>query len=88
MARGTSRAEKGLRFLQARGVTRGVFGTSTAWTWVAIGAFLLRRVRRAVGSEPVVVYPGELRPGQTLEVKHLAETYGGKRVGRRRRRRR
>lgn len=81
-----SRTERGLRFLQMRGVARGVFGTSSAWTWVAISAFAARRLRRAIGSEAVVVYRGEIRPGEALQVDHLAETYGGKRVRRRRRR--
>lgn len=80
----SSRTERALRYFQARGVARGVFGTSTAWMWVATVAFLLRRLRRAVGSEPVLVFRGRVRPGETLQVEHLAETYGGKRLRRRR----
>ncbi|MFP3900500.1 MAG: hypothetical protein ACLFXM_06570 [Acidimicrobiia bacterium] len=74
-----------LRVLQRRGVSRGVFGASSAWTWVAIGAFTLRRFRKMAGSEPVVVHQQRLGPGQALRIDHLAETYGGKRVRARRR---
>jgi hypothetical protein len=87
-ASGTSPAERILRYLQVRGAARGIFGSSTAWTWIAILAFGARQLRRAMGSEPVVVYRGELRPGDTVQIDHLAETYGGKRVRVRRRRRR
>jgi hypothetical protein len=45
--------------------------------------WVTRRVRRAIGGEPEVVYRGELEPGRTLEISHLAETYGGKSVRRR-----
>lgn len=74
-----------LRVLQTRGVSRGVFGASSVWTWVAVLAFAARRVRRAIGSEPVVVHQQRLGPGQALRIEHLAETYGGKRVRARRR---
>jgi hypothetical protein len=80
-----SRIDGGLHYLQRRGVARGVFGTSSAWAWVALGAFAVRRFRRAVGSEPVLVYRGELGAGHTLQIEHLAETYAGRRVRRRRR---
>lgn len=82
---GAGRIDRGLRYLQARGVARGIFGTSSVWTWVAILAFAVRRARRIVGREPVVVHRQRLRPGQALQIEHLAETYGGKRVRARRR---
>jgi hypothetical protein len=47
---------------------------------VFVAAWISRRLRRAIGSEPAVVYRGEVKPGQTVEIVHLAETYGGKRV--------
>lgn len=72
----TSRLDGLLRYLQARGVQRGFRGTSRTWFWIAVAAWVLRRVRRAVGSEPEVVFRGELRPGQALRIDHLKESYG------------
>ena len=77
--------ERGLRFLQSRGVNKGVLGSSRGWFWVAVLSFGLRRARRAIGSEYELVYRGELKPGETLEIGHLPETYQGKRVRSRRR---
>jgi len=45
----------------------------------------IRRRRRAIGSEPDLVYRGELRPGETLRIAHQPETYEGKPVRSRRR---
>ena len=50
--RSVSRTEGLLRMLQSRGVQRGFWGTSRGWLWVAVGAFGLRQVRKAIGSEP------------------------------------
>jgi ribosomal protein L25 (general stress protein Ctc) len=50
---------------------------------VYVAVWGTRRLRRAIGSEPAVVYRGEVEPGQTIEIRHLTETYGGKRVRRR-----
>jgi hypothetical protein len=75
--------DRGLRLVQTRGMSRGVFGGSGTWFWVFLAAWGARRLRRAIGSEPVVVYRGEVEPGHTLEIGHLAETYGGKRIRRR-----
>lgn len=80
-----SRIDRGLRLLQTRGVARGVLGTSRGWFWVAVVAWGVRHARRAVGSEYEVVYRGELKPGETIDITHLAETYEGKRVRSRRR---
>jgi hypothetical protein len=80
MARGgrssTSRADNLLRLLQARGVERGFRGASRTWFWIAVVAWVLRRVRRYIGSEPEVVFRGELKPGQTIQIGHLKEQYG------------
>ncbi len=81
--RPVSRIDRGLRLLQSRGMRRGVRGGSRVWFWVFVAAWASRRLRRAIGSEPVVVYRGEVEPGQTIEIGHLTETYGGKRVRRR-----
>jgi len=81
--RPVSRIDGGLRYLQSRGMRRGVRGGSRAWFWVFVVVWVTRRVRRAIGSEPAVVYRGELQPGDTIEIGHLTETYGGKRVRRR-----
>ncbi len=75
-----SRFDRGLRLVQARGMSRGVMGGSRAWLWVFMAAWGARRVRRVIGSEPVVVYRGEIKPGHTINVHHLVETYGGKRI--------
>lgn len=85
MAGTTSRVDRGLRLLQSRGVARGVLGSSRGWFWVAVATWGLRRARRAVGSEYEVVYRGELKPGETIDIAHLTETYKGKRVRSRRR---
>jgi hypothetical protein len=72
-----------LRLAQTRGMSRGVLGGSGAWFWVFLAAWGIRRLRRAIGSEAVLVYRGEVDPGHRIEIDHLAETYGGKRVRRR-----
>jgi hypothetical protein len=80
-----SRVETLLRMAQRRGVRRGVYGSSRVWLWIAIGAWASRRLRRAIGSEPDLVYRGELRPGESLRIAHQPETYEGKPVRSRRR---
>jgi len=80
-----TRTDRLLRRLQTRGVRLGVYGSSRAWLWIAVGAWALRRVRRVVGSESALVYRGELRPGEVLQIGHLTETYQGKRVRSKRR---
>ena len=74
--RSVTRTEGLLRMLQSRGIQRGFWGTSRGWLWVAVGAFGLRQVRKAVGSEPKLVYRGELKRGQSLRIDHLDEVYG------------
>ena len=74
--RSRSRTEGLLGFLQTRGVQRGIFGSSRAWFWIAIGAWALRRVRRVVGSEPELVFRGEIKPGQAIRIDHTTEVYG------------
>jgi hypothetical protein len=84
-----SRIDRGLGLLQSRGVQRGILGTSRAWFWIAVVSWVLRRVRKLSGGEPVVVYRGELKPGHVIQIDHLTETYGPPRrrgVLRRRRR--
>jgi hypothetical protein len=85
MAKTSSRVDRGLRFIQTRGVRKGIYGSSRGWFWVAVVTFGVRRLRRAIGSEYEVVYRGELKPGEVLEIGHRAETYEGKRVKSRRR---
>jgi hypothetical protein len=74
--RSITRTEGLLRMLQRRGVQRGIMGSSRSWFWIAVGAWGLRRVRKVVGSEPKLVFRGELKPGQTLRIDHLDEAYG------------
>jgi hypothetical protein len=80
-----SRLDTGLRLLQVRGVSRGVLGSSRPWFWVAVVAGSVRLARRLAGREEEVVYRGNLRPGESLEIEHRAETYAGRRVRSRRR---
>lgn len=58
--------DSALRTLQSRGVSRGVFGASRAWLWIAIASWGIRRLRRANG--PELVYRGKLRAGETLQI--------------------
>ena len=81
--RPASRLDRGLSFVESTGMRRGVRGESRRWFWVFVAVWSIRRLRRLVGSEPVVVYRGEVEPGHTVEIRHLTETYGGKRVRRR-----
>jgi hypothetical protein len=74
--RNISRTEGLLGFLQRRGVQRGILGNSRSWFWIAIAAWVLRRLRRVVGSEPELVFRGELKPGQAIRIDHLDEAYG------------
>lgn len=64
---------------------KGVYGSSRAWFWVAVVTWGVRFLRRAAGSQYELVYRGELKPGETLRIGHLPETYQGKRVRARRR---
>jgi hypothetical protein len=80
-----NRLDKGLAFLQRRGVNKGVLGSSRGWFWVAVATWGLRRLRRAVGSEYELVYRGELKPGEAIRIDHVPETYEGRRVRSRRR---
>ena len=77
-----TRVDRGLRLIQSRSRRRSTAG-SRGWFWVFVIVWVTRRVRRAIGSEPVVVYRAEIEPGQAVEISHLAETYAGKRVRRR-----
>jgi hypothetical protein len=81
-----SPVDRGLGFLQRRGVHRGIYGGSRGWFWVAVITFGLRRLRKAIGSEYDVLYQGELKPGEVLQIGHRTETYEGKQVRSRRRR--
>jgi hypothetical protein len=77
-----SRVDRGLRLVQSRSRRRGV-GGSRGWFWVFVAVWGIRRVRRLIGSEPAVVYRAEVEPGHAIEIRHLTETYAGKRVRRR-----
>jgi hypothetical protein len=82
---GRSRVDTGLHFLERRGVSKGVLGSSRGWFWVAVVTWIIRRLRRAIGSEYELVYRGTLEPGEVVEIGHRDETYGGKPVRSRRR---
>jgi hypothetical protein len=78
-----TRHDRILRLVEFVGMRRGVRGGSPGWFRVFVAAWVIRRLRRRIGSEPVVVYRRKLEPGETIEIGHLTETYGGKRVRRR-----
>jgi hypothetical protein len=80
-----SRIDRGLRLLEQRGRVLGLFGRSRGWLWVFFAALGLRQFRRLIGSEYEVVWRGEVRPGETLQIGHGTETYDGKQVRSRRR---
>jgi hypothetical protein len=80
-----SRMDRRLHSLQRLGMSRGVLGGSRAWLYVFLVSFGLRKVRQAIGSEYEVVWRGEVRPGETIRIGHLAETYDGNKVRSRRR---
>jgi hypothetical protein len=79
------RVERGLQYLQRRGMAKGVRGDSRVWLWIFLFSVASRRLRRAIGSEYDVVWRGNLRPGETIRIGHLTETYEGKPVRSRRR---
>jgi hypothetical protein len=62
-----------LRFLTRIGTTRGILGSSRAWTVVAVVGWSLRLLQRLRSNEPKVVYAEVLHPGEVLEIRHLAE---------------
>jgi hypothetical protein len=77
--------ESGLHFLQRRGLNKGVLGSSRGWLWIFVVTFGVRQVRKAIGSEYDLVWQGEVKPGEILQIGHLTETYTGKSVRSRRR---
>jgi hypothetical protein len=79
------RIDRGLHYLQRRGMAKGVRGSSRVWLWIFVFSFVSRRLRKAIGSEYDVVWRGDVRPGETIRVAHLTETYEGKPVKSRRR---
>ena len=80
-----ARVDRGLHFIQRRGMNKGVLNSSRPWLYVFLVSFGLRKFRQAIGSEYEVVWRGEVRPGETIRIGHLAETYEGKAVRSRRR---
>ncbi|HKA83510.1 MAG TPA: hypothetical protein VKD21_06590 [Acidimicrobiales bacterium] len=78
-----TRVDRGLRVVQRRTRRRSVAGGSRGWFWVFVAVWGIRRLRRLIGSEPVVVYRAEIEPGHAVRISHLTETYAGKRVRRR-----
>ena len=81
-----NRLDRSLHFLQRRGMNKGVLGSSRPWMYIFLGTFALRKFRQAIGSEYELVWRGEVRPGETIRIGHLTETYDGKSVRSRRRR--
>lgn len=80
-----NRLDRVLHTVQRRGMSKGVMGSSRPWLYVFVASFALRKFRQAIGSEYEVVWRGEVRPGETIRIGHLTETYDGKAVRSRRR---
>lgn len=83
--RDRSRTDRVLWRLQSLGTRRGIYGGSRGWIWVMVLVFGLRQFRKVIGSDPDIVYRGELRAGETIRIFHKPETYQGKKVRNRRR---
>lgn len=77
-----------LRF-QRLAISRVLSGSATRG-WVALGtaAWLLRTANRLRKPTPEIVYRGVLKPGQTIEIDHLALDQTGRPIRRRDRKRR
>jgi hypothetical protein len=61
-----------LRFLTRYGTTKGLLGGSRAWTAVAVAGWAIRLLQRSRRGEPKTVFSEVLRPGEVLEIRHLA----------------
>jgi len=83
--RDRSRTDRALHLLQARGLRKGFYGDSKRWLYVLVVVIGLRQLRKFIGSEPDIVYRGELREGETVRIFHKPETYQGRTVRSRRR---
>lgn len=59
--------------LRQQGFRRGVLGPSRGWLAVWASLTALRLVKKVWIKEPVVVYRGELKPGETLVIAHGRE---------------
>jgi len=65
-----------LRALEALARRRRLTGgTHPAWTAVTVAIFLLRRYQRSQARDAIQLRE-ELRPGETLVIRHLTETHG------------
>lgn len=65
-------------FVWRLAITRGLFGGNRRWMTVfaAIGAAKL--MRRIASREAETVYSEELKPGETLVIRHLTVTHADK----------
>jgi hypothetical protein len=59
-----------LTYLRKNGLHRGLLGGSRPWMIVGGAAWGLRLLQRAAGNEPRVVYCEELKPGETVVIRH------------------
>jgi hypothetical protein len=62
--------------LQREGVRRGLFGTSRAWTAIAVGSFTLRQLKKLAKRDAEVVHCQELKPGESILISHTTDTHG------------
>ena len=55
--------------LARTGLKRGFLEGSRTWLYVGVTAAALQVVRRAAGSAPETIYVGELKPGESIEIR-------------------
>ena len=59
------------RYLLRQGWRRGIQGGSRPWLLAGAAALVLTALGRLTGREEEVVYREELRPGESLVIRHL-----------------
>ena len=70
--------------LQRAAVARFLSGGATrGWVIVGTAAWLLRTANRLRKPEPEIVYRSTLKPGETIEIGHLALDQSGRPIRRR-----
>lgn len=70
--------------LQRAAVARVMAGNATrSWVMIGTAAWLLRTANRLRKPVPEIVYRGTLKPGETIEIGHLAVDQTGRPIRRR-----
>lgn len=59
--------------LQRAAIARVMSGGATrSWVMLGTAAWLLRTAKRLLAPEPETVYRADLKPGETIQIDHLA----------------